>query len=114
MRARDIRKRGGFCAVFIFQIPESFADCLGGLLSVVGQNLSLKLEAVGETLISATHANRPVQWSAANKRYRMRPKTSHERCIRSRSTSVRASCSHLSVLVPIFTAVSRSVATVYA
>ena len=93
MRARDIRKRGGFCAVFIFQIPESFADCLGGLLSVVGQNLSLKLEAVGETLISATHANRPVQWSAANKRYRMRPKTSHERCSRSRSTSVRASCS---------------------
>ena len=71
VRARDIRKRGGFCAVFIFQIPESFADCLGGLLSVVGQNLSLKLEAVGETLISATHANRPVQWSAANKRYRM-------------------------------------------
>ena len=49
------------------QIPESFADCLGGLLSVVGQNLSLKLEAQGENTITAVHANRTVNWTTANK-----------------------------------------------
>lgn len=50
------------------QIPESFADCLGGLLSVVGQNLVLKMEAVGENTISTVHANRTVNWTTANKR----------------------------------------------
>ena len=49
------------------QIPESFADCLGGLLSVVGQNLSLKLEAQGGNTITAVHANRAVNWTTANK-----------------------------------------------
>ena len=49
------------------KIPESFADCLGGLLSVVGQNLSLKLEAQGENTIIAVHANRTVNWTTANK-----------------------------------------------
>jgi hypothetical protein len=34
---------------------------------VVGQNLALKIEAVGETSLSAVHANRPVQWTTANK-----------------------------------------------
>ena len=52
----------------LLQIPESFADCLGGLLSVVGQNLSLKLEAMGETVVSAVHANRTVNWTTANRR----------------------------------------------
>ena len=52
-----------------FQIPESFADCLGGLLSVVGQNLALKIEAVGETSLPAVHANRPVHWSTPDKWY---------------------------------------------
>ena len=51
-----------------FQIPESFADCLGGLLSVVGQNLVLKMEAVGGNTISAVHGNRTVHWTTANKR----------------------------------------------
>ena len=50
------------------QIPESFADCLGGLLSVVGQNLSLRLEAIGENAISAVHANRTVNWTTASKK----------------------------------------------
>ena len=58
------------------QIPESFADCLGGLLSVVGQNLALKIEAVGETSLSAVHANRPVQWTTANKWY-IQPVNTH-------------------------------------
>ena len=49
------------------QIPESFADCLGGLLSVVGQNLSLKLEAQGGNTITAVHANRTFKWTTANK-----------------------------------------------
>ena len=51
------------------QIPESFADCLGGLLSVMGQNLSLKLEVVGENSITAAHANRTINWTTPNKRY---------------------------------------------
>ena len=54
---------------YLFQIPESFADCLGGLLSVVGQNLSLRIEAVEGTSISAVHANRPVTWTTASTRY---------------------------------------------
>jgi hypothetical protein len=32
-------------------IPEAFADCLGGLLSVCGQNISLKFEAQNGTTI---------------------------------------------------------------
>jgi len=49
------------------KIPESFADCLGGLLSVMGQNLSLKLEAQGGNTITELHANRTVNWTTANK-----------------------------------------------
>ena len=52
-----------------FKIPESFAGCLGGLLSVVGQNLSLKLEVEGENSLSEVHTNREVKWTAQNKRY---------------------------------------------
>ena len=52
----------------LLQIPESFADCLGGLLSVVGQNLSVKIETVGDNTISAVHANRPVNWTTASKK----------------------------------------------
>ena len=50
------------------QIPESFADCLGGLLSVMGQNLSFKLEALGDNSFKAVHANRTINWTEPNKR----------------------------------------------
>ncbi len=49
------------------QIPESFADCLGGLLSVVGQNLSLKLELQGGNSVTEVHANRDINWTTPNK-----------------------------------------------
>ena len=50
------------------QIPESFADCLGGLLSVAGQNLlSLKLEVQGVNEFSEVRANRSVNWITAKK-----------------------------------------------
>ena len=54
-----------FCPI---QIPESFADCLGGLLSVMGQNLSLKLEVIGDNTMKAVHANRTINWTEPNKR----------------------------------------------
>ena len=50
------------------QIPESFADCLGGLLSVMGQNISLKLEVGGDNTITTAHANRTVNWTTPNER----------------------------------------------
>jgi Mg-chelatase subunit ChlD len=65
-----ISSQGGGVYYFIDtteKIPESFADCLGGLLSVVGQNLVLKMEAVGGNTMSAIHGNRTVHWTTANK-----------------------------------------------
>ncbi len=57
-----------FTAAFLFpQIPESFADCLGGLLSVVGQNLSLKLELQGGNSVAEVHANRAINWTTPDK-----------------------------------------------
>lgn len=50
------------------KIPESFADCLGGLLSVVGQNISLKLEAVGDNRITAVHTTRALTWKTPSKK----------------------------------------------
>ena len=50
------------------QIPEAFADCLGGLVSVMGQNLSLKLETIGNNSFKAVHANRTLQWNTPDKR----------------------------------------------
>jgi Mg-chelatase subunit ChlD len=40
-------------------IPESFGNCLGGLLSVVGQNLVLKITAPAGTTIGKVFTNRP-------------------------------------------------------
>jgi hypothetical protein len=65
-----ISRQGGGVYYFIDstdKIPESFADCLGGLLSVVGQNLSLEIEAVGSTTLSAVHASQPLQWRTHRK-----------------------------------------------
>lgn len=52
---------------FLPQIPESFADCLGGLLSVTGQNISLKLEAQGQNSITEVHTGKVVTWKTKNK-----------------------------------------------
>ncbi len=49
------------------QIPEVFGDCLGGLLSVVGQNLSLKLELQGDNSVAKVHGNRAINWTSYKK-----------------------------------------------
>lgn len=38
------------------EIPQSFADCLGGLLSVVGQGIVFKIEPVGDTTLKKIHS----------------------------------------------------------
>eukprot|EP00731_Ephydatia_muelleri_P001021 Em0001g1021a len=66
-----ISTQGGGVYYFIDsneKIPESFADCLGGLLSVVGQNLSLKLEIQGDNQLNEVHSSRTVNWTTPNKR----------------------------------------------
>eukprot|EP00731_Ephydatia_muelleri_P001023 Em0001g1023a len=65
-----ISTQGGGVYYFIDtneKIPESFADCLGGLLSVVGQNLSLKLEVQGDNQLNEVHSSRTVNWTTPNK-----------------------------------------------
>jgi len=37
-------------------IPEAFADCLGGLLSVVGQNFTLNIEGINGNQITQVHS----------------------------------------------------------
>ena len=53
---------------FFFKIPESFADCLGGVLSVVGQNLTLKLKMQERNNMSEVHTYRAINWTTPNKR----------------------------------------------
>lgn len=36
---------------------------------MMGQNLSLKMEAVGDNTMKAMHANRAINWIEPNKRY---------------------------------------------
>eukprot|EP00731_Ephydatia_muelleri_P001001 Em0001g1001a len=65
-----ISTQGGGVYYFIDssdKIPKSFADCLGGLLSVVGQNLSLKLEMLGDNEFTEVHANHSVSWITPRK-----------------------------------------------
>ena len=52
-----------------FQIPEYFADCLGGLQRVVGKNLSLKLEIQEDNQLNEVHSSCTVNWTTPNKRY---------------------------------------------
>ena len=56
----------------VIQIPESFADCLGGLLSVMGQNVTVKLEALGDTTFKKVHTSKDVNWTTPNKMYENR------------------------------------------
>ena len=55
-------------AYIFLKIPEAFAGCLGGLLSVVGQNLSLKLELQGGNSVSEVHDDRAINWTTPNKK----------------------------------------------
>ena len=59
----------GVCHSFLYacvQIPESFADCLGGLLSVVGQNIELSLACVNGCSLVGAHAKHPPKMSDGN------------------------------------------------
>ena len=59
----------GVCHSFLYacvQIPESFADCLGGLLSVVGQNIELSLACVNGCSLVGAHAKNPPKMSDEN------------------------------------------------
>ena len=46
------------------KIPESFADCLGGVLSTVGQNISLKVELRNGATISEFIAEKTPTYNA--------------------------------------------------
>jgi len=50
------------------QIAESFADCLGGLLSVVGQNMTLTIEAQPNCTLGQVHYKNKPDMSADKKR----------------------------------------------
>ncbi len=70
---QDLRNLGmSLNIVFVmcsfFKIPESFADCLGGLLSVMGQNVSVKLEAEGDVILQKVHTSKSINWNTTNKR----------------------------------------------
>lgn len=45
------------------EIPTSFADCLGGLLSTVAQTIEVKLEAVNDCCVSNVHTSKPFKFS---------------------------------------------------
>jgi hypothetical protein len=48
------------------KIPESFADCLGGLLSVVGQNMEISLTCANGCSMPDVHAKNPAKMSDGN------------------------------------------------
>ena len=47
------------------QIVDAFAKCVGGLLSVIGENLTLKMETEKGTTISEVHS---VHWNPDNRK----------------------------------------------
>ena len=64
---KDISQAGNGVYYFIDtneKIPESFADCLGGLLSTVGQNISLKVELSNGATISEFVAKKTPTYNA--------------------------------------------------
>ena len=50
------------------QIAECFADCLGGLLSVVGQNMTMTIEAQPHCMLGTVHYKNKPQMDPDNKR----------------------------------------------
>ena len=64
---KDISQAGNGVYFFIDtneKIPESFADCLGGLLSTVGQNINLKVELTNGATISEFIAKKTPTFNA--------------------------------------------------
>ncbi|WP_411023107.1 hypothetical protein, partial [Salmonella sp. s51228] len=45
------------------KVPESFANCLGGLLSTVGQNISLKVEMKNDAVIKELTAKNTAKFN---------------------------------------------------
>ncbi|KAL5516342.1 hypothetical protein EMCRGX_G001637 [Ephydatia muelleri] len=65
-----ISTQGGGVYYFIDtneKIPGSFADCLGGLQTVLGQNLSLELDILGDNQLYYVHSSRTGNWKSVNK-----------------------------------------------
>ena len=50
------------------KIAECFADCLGGLLSVVGQNMTLTIEAQSRCTLGTVHYKNKPQMGSDNKK----------------------------------------------
>lgn len=44
------------------QIPEAFGDCIGGLLSVVGQNVSLTVEGISGASVTQVRTYRSIPY----------------------------------------------------
>eukprot|EP00731_Ephydatia_muelleri_P000926 Em0001g926a len=69
-----ISTQGGGVYYFIDsneKIPESFADCLGGLQTVLGQNLSLELAILGENQLYYVHSSHTGNWTSVNKSWKV-------------------------------------------
>jgi len=65
----DVGKGVYYFVQAVDDIPSAFADCLGGLLSVVGQNILLKCDAVAGARIKKIHSRFPVQVLEEGQRY---------------------------------------------
>ena len=52
--------------VQLLQIVDAFARCVGGLLSVIGANLSYEISTTNGTTISEVHS---VHWNSDNKKW---------------------------------------------
>ena len=51
-------------------IASSFADCLGGLLSVAAQNIELTIEALSDTTLTKVNSLKPITWIEEGKKMR--------------------------------------------
>ena len=56
------------CDIVALQIAECFADCLGGLLSVVGQNMTLTIETQPHCTLGTVHYKNKPQMEPDNKK----------------------------------------------
>ena len=63
-----ISEAGGGMYYFIDsaeKIPESFADCLGGLLSTVGQNITMEVKSTNDVVVMSAFSGRDKKSSAS-------------------------------------------------
>ena len=52
-------------------IASSFADCLGGLMSVAAQNIELTIEMLSDATLLKAHTIKPIYWLEAGKKMRI-------------------------------------------